>query len=480
VGSSGDQIFGPRPALNRHPTMGSFAALSDKKNFAELEWICGKLIANGARPFLVGGCVRDALLGIELADFDLEIFSMPLDEIEKLLTRKFTLEKTGKKFCVLKISGLPVDISVPRSERKIGNGHGDFCVKEISLPSVKEAASRRDFTINAIYFDVANGVIIDEFGGVDDLECGIMRSVGEQFSEDPLRVLRGMQFAGRFCLGADRETLDLCKKLSIDGLSRERIFGEWEKLILKSVRPSLALSFLKDSGWLKFFPEIDLLDGCMQDPKLHPEGSVFEHVRLTLDAFAETRIGDRREDLILGFAALCHDFGKPYVTTRDLKGIHHYGHDEAGLEPTAKFLHSINAPNYLIDGVLPLVRYHMLPRFLLKNDPSDSAVLRLANSVGRIDRLLRLNYVDFVGRTGFAGTDDGKISNWLTGAAQRLGVFSSKPEPMVMGRDLVALGMLPAQNFSDILERCFTAQLNGEFTDRRSAMAYLAKMAKLG
>ncbi|MDR2629200.1 MAG: HD domain-containing protein [Puniceicoccales bacterium] len=457
----------------------TFQKLSNAKICEKALDICKELANAGAKPYFVGGCVRDAIRREQFSDFDIEVFGMPLVDIERILASRFMVEKTGKAFCVLKIHGLPIDVSVPRAETKIGNKHRDFSVNFLDGCDVKTAARRRDFTINAIYFDVMGEKIIDEFGGLKDIELGILRHVGEKFSEDPLRVLRGMQFAGRFNLKAAEETLYLCKNLSMEGLSKERIFSEWEKLILYSKTPSLGLRFLKDAGWLMFFPQIEALDRCLQDAEQHREGSVFEHTCMALDVFAKNKISNRREDLILGFAALCHDFGKPYVVTQDTKGIHHYGHDEVGGPYAEEFLKSINAPNYLIEAVLPLVRWHMVPRFLYRDNRTDSAILHLANDVGRMDRLIRLCYIDNMGRIS-NDKPNGRLIDWLAKTAKKFGVFASQPMPIIQGRDLIRCGLSPSDQFSEILDRCFAAQLNGEFLDHASGIAYLRKIIQNG
>ncbi|MDR2778761.1 MAG: HD domain-containing protein [Puniceicoccales bacterium] len=437
--------------------------------------ICKELACVSAKPYFVGGCVRDAILGKRLADFDIEVFGISLVDIERILAPKFAIEKTGKAFCVLKIHDFPIDVSIPRTEIKTGNKHTDFSVNSLEKCSVKTAASRRDFTINAIYFDVMNEKTIDEFGGLKDLRFGILRHVGEKFSDDPLRVLRGMQFAGRFNLKAAEETICLCRNLSPFGLSKERIFLEWEKLMLQSEMPSLGLRFLKNVDWLKFFPQIEALDKCPQSADQHAEGSVFEHTCLALDVFAKNKIGDRTEDLILGFATLCHDFGKPYVVTQSENGIHHHGHDEIGVQYAESFLKLINAPNYLIKAVLPLVKWHMIPRFLYRDNRTDSAVLHLANNMGRIDRLARLCYIDYMGRI-CDDKYDGKLTNWLTETAKKFGILTKQPMPIIQGRDLIQCGLSPSNHFSKILDQCFVAQLNCEFCDHTSGIAYLKKV----
>ena len=457
-----------------------FKNLSDHNVISAALKISSVVYENGGRAYFVGGCVRDAILGHEVTDFDIEVFGIDFCALKSLLEKYFDVDETGRSFCVLKIGGLPIDVSVPRSERKLGDSHRAFEVRQLKTFDVRAAADRRDFTINSIYFDVHDEKLIDEFGGMKDLRHGILRHVSEKFSEDPLRVLRGMQFAGRFELKCDKETLNICCELSIENISKERIFSEWEKLILKSKKPSFGLKFLMDSGWLKFFPEIDILRECHQDISQHPEDTVFEHTCLAMDVFAETKIGNPYEDLVLGFATLCHDFGKPYVTTKDKYGIHHYGHDEAGILPAKNFLMQINVPRGIIDDVLPLVRYHMLPRTMFQNRGNNSVsdVLHLANNVGRIDRLLRLCYNDCVGRKDFLKNYDSRPDDWLMNISKSLGVFEKKPKQIIQGNDLLSIGLTPSDKFSKIINSCFEAQLDGKFSTHSEGMEFLQKIAE--
>ena len=268
----------------------------------------------GGRALLVGGCVRDALLGRPAQDVDIEVYRLPAERLEALLAARFAIDRVGQAFGILKIHGLDVDVSLPRRESKAGLGHRGFAVQSDPDLSYEEAAARRDFTINAMAFDPLNGELIDPFDGRGDLRNRILRHTSARFSEDPLRVLRGAQFAARFDLTAAPETVAIARTIGLEGLAPERIYEEWRKLVAQGVRPSRGLHFLKECEWIRFFPEPAALIGCAQDPGWHPEGDVWEHTLYCMDAYARGRTGDAWEDLVVGWAVLCHDFGKPRTT----------------------------------------------------------------------------------------------------------------------------------------------------------------------
>jgi len=239
----------------------------------------------------------------------------------------------GESFGVIRLRNLPIDVSLPRRESKRGLGHRGFEIESDPQMDPRDAASRRDFTINAIALDPESGRIFDPFDGVADLENRILRHTTEKFAEDPLRVLRGMQFAARFELQPAPETIELCRQIEPEGLAPERIAGEWKKLILRGTRPSLGLAFLRDCGWIRHFPELEALIGCEQNPRWHPEGDVWTHILHCMDVFASERIGIEREDLIVGFGVLCHDLGKPAATRREEDGrITTKNHESIGVD----------------------------------------------------------------------------------------------------------------------------------------------------
>lgn len=462
--------------------------LTDSRLFQAVNEICSVLISNGAHPYLVGGCVRDFLLKKKIFDFDIEVFGTSPENLINSLSPKFKLlpQKCFIRQCatfgVFKVEGFNIDLSIPRVEEKIGNKHNSFAITLLPSCSVEQAANRRDFTINAIYFDIKNSALCDPCGGVNDLKNKILRNVSPRFSEDPLRVLRGMQFISRLELRPTDDLIKYAQKLSPHELSPERIFGEWKKFILLGKHPSLGLRFLKDCEWIQYFPEILALDTCDQDKYRHPEGNVFNHTGLALDLFANDKTGSSEEDLIVGFATLCHDFGKPFSTTSNETGIHHYGHDVAGILPMKKFLERMRAPNWLIAGVEPLVRYHMSLRGeqfeTTVEKKRQSNLLKLANQVGRLDRLLRVCAYDQHGRGGVWGDPSTQeyrlpIIEWAKKAAKKLNVFDRPPAPIIRGRDLIKLGISPSPVFTKILNQVFEAQLNLEFTNYDEGLDYL-------
>jgi tRNA nucleotidyltransferase (CCA-adding enzyme) len=433
----------------------------------------------GGRALLVGGCVRDRLLGVESKDFDIEVFGIPPARLQEALGRRFELDLVGASFGIVKLRHLDIDVAVPRRETKLGLGHKAFDTECDPSLSVKDAASRRDFTLNAVYRDPLTDEIIDPWNGRGDIEKGVLRHVSEHFREDPLRVLRGMQFIARFALEPAAETIAVCRTMEPEGLPPERLFGEWTKLLVKGKSISRGLRFLKDVGWLRYYPELEKLVGCAQDPQWHPEGDVWEHTLSSLDAFARRRDaeypGEDTENMLVGLAVLCHDFGKPAVTFRDSQRGHirSPGHDEAGIEPTMSFLRRLTNEERILKEVPPLVRLHMRPYSLWKQKAGENAVRRLAAEVTRIDRLLRVAAADDEGRPPFPS--EREPLEWLAAEAERLRVVDSAPKPLVLGRDLIALGLKPSVRFGEILKVCYDAQLDGKFFTREDGVSFASR-----
>lgn len=426
------------------------------------------------RALLVGGCVRDALLGLKPKDIDIEVFGIPAEKLEVLLKNHFQVIKIGKAFGVLKLKGIDVDISIPRKESKLGIGHKGFQIEGDPYLSFEEAASRRDFTINAISWDPLTRELIDPFNGNPDLEKGILRHISSKFSEDPLRVLRAMQMAARFNLKVDPATIDLCKQIEPENLPKERIFEEWKKLILKGKIPSIGLKFLKDCGWIQYYPELEALVNCEQDPLWHPEGDVWVHTLHCMDEFARERIHDDWEDLVVGLGVLCHDFGKPVTTFTDENGrIRSPGHDVAGVAIAKRFLERMTDEKALIESVLVLVETHMRPVELFKIKAGCAAIRRLATKVERIDRLIRVVSADMGGCPPKDKSEFLVGLKWFEEQAELLKIMDQAPKPIVLGRHLIELGLTPGKQFKKILDDCFEAQLDGEFDTLEEGLKYL-------
>ncbi|MBS0165638.1 MAG: hypothetical protein JSR29_06145 [Nitrospira sp.] len=427
---------------------------------------------SSGRIWVVGGTVRDLARGEQPRDLDLEVTGLPPGQLHALLSEQFSVQFVGKAFAVFKLQGLPVDISIPSRlhSTETTSIHGLLRQADPNLP-IDEALARRDFTINAMAWDPDTREFRDPFNGREDLAAGRLRHVSNQFVEDPLRVLRGMHLAARFEFSVVPETVALCRTLSQDGHPRERLWEEWKKFLLLSRKPSLGLHFLHQCGWLRFYPELVALQGCPQDPHWHPEGDVWIHTLHCLDWFAAERTGHEHDDLIVGLAVLCHDFGKPATTQADGEHITSRGHESEGIEPTKDFLRRLTNQQDLIDAVTPLVQCHLRPRALFDVQASDSAIRRLAKQVTRIDRLVRVARADHAGRPpkpfdGFPAGD------WLLSRATALAVDRQVPQPLVMGRHLLNLGVPPGLEMGRLLDDCFEAQLDGEFLTLEEGLVY--------
>jgi tRNA nucleotidyltransferase (CCA-adding enzyme) len=421
----------------------------------------------GGRALIVGGWVRDRLLGRASKDIDLEVFGVQPDQLRALLVRFGPVNAVGESFTVYKVGG--IDVSLPRRDSKTGSGHRGFTVEGDPTMSIEDAARRRDFTINAIAFDPLTDQYIDPFNGREDLRTRMLRAVDlRTFGEDSLRVLRAIQFAARFECTLEPGTRALCARIPLDDLPAERIWGEIEKLLLQAPRPSVGFTLALDLGVIRgLFPELDALVGCPQEPEWHPEGDVWVHTLMVVDE-ARTRIGDlehaRKVTVMLG--ALCHDVGKPPTTAVIDGRIRSMDHEQAGVAPAARLLDRLNV--HTLDGfdvrsqVLGIVAHHLKPLAFAKAIPQagDGAFRRLALKVD-LELLARVAESDCLGRTG--DFDCGGI-RWFLERARELGVQHAAPEPLLMGRHLLALGVRPGPQMGIILRQVYERQLDGRVT----------------
>lgn len=432
---------------------------------------------HGGRAFLVGGCVRDRILyGPDhiSPDIDIEVFGIEKGELGEIL-KPFGVNYVGKSFGVFKLTAFNIDVSIPRRERKTGESHTSFEIMLDPNMSIEEAAKRRDFTINAIYLELTDGepIVHDPYGGQVYARRRVIKHTSGKFVEDPLRVLRAMQFAARFDFSVDTDTILLCRHLSINHIPRERIFDEFKKLILYGKNIKRGLQFLQDCEWIRFFPELELMVGVEQSPKWHSEGDVWKHTLLCMNEYAKIRgdIESYYDRLVVGLAVLCHDMGKPYATTVDEDGhIHHYGHEAMGGEPARRFLERLtNSPNLIEDVVSLVVNHHRVAQ--LYPNGSKRAIRRLANDISRIDRLLYVTLADQNGR--IPHRDEGnKMVLWMAEKAKKMEIEKSRPEPLIMGRHLIQLGLKPSKLFGLMLRDCYEAQLDGKFSTECGGMVY--------
>ncbi|MCZ6796215.1 MAG: HD domain-containing protein [Planctomycetota bacterium] len=370
----------------------------------EILEVSRKISRAGGRALLVGGSVRDPLLGIESKDHDLEVYGLPLAKLEEVLSGLGEVIRVGRAFGVLRVKGLDVDFSLPRRDSKTGRGHRGFQVELDPQLTFADAARRRDLTINSMGLDPLTGELLDPHGGKADLERGVLRATDPaHFAEDPLRGLRVAQFAARFAMDADEELERLSAALDLEELPGERLFEEFRKLLLKGRRPSLGLEFLRRTELLRFFPELEAMVGVPQDPHWHPEGTVWEHTLLVVDEAAAARIDEEGEDLAVMFGALCHDLGKPAVTLEEDGRIRSPRHEEEGVAPTESFLGRLRAPNDLVRQVVALVRHHLAPAHFQASGSTPKAFRRLTRKLQQAGvsarTLHRVAMADHFGRT---------------------------------------------------------------------------------
>ena len=431
--------------------------------------------AAGGRALLVGGFVRDRLVGRAAKDIDVEVYGLDAARLKTLLAGFGSVNTVGESFTVYKVGDL--DVALPRRESKIGRGHKGFEVHGDPGLDPREAARRRDFTINAISWDPLRDEYVDPFDGRGDLARRLLRVVDPNtFGDDSLRVLRALQFSARFEAPLDPASFAICRDIPLDDLPFERIFGELEKLLLQAVRPSLGLQLGLDLGVVaRLWPELQALVGCEQDPEWHPEGDVWIHTLMVVDQARQRIEGlDRGRALTVMLGAVTHDFGKP-ATTEFVDGrIRSRGHEAAGVAPATAFLDRLNV--HTIDGfdvrkhVLTIVSDHLAPGMWHKSQTpvGDGAFRRLAARVD-LELLARVAEADCNGRTGHF---DCSAMQWFRARAEALGVQHAPPAPILLGRHLIDLGVKPGPRMGVILKQAYERQLDNGFADLEGALAF--------
>jgi tRNA nucleotidyltransferase (CCA-adding enzyme) len=432
----------------------------------------------GGRALIVGGWVRDRLMGRDSPDIDLEVFGLSSERVRALLETFGRVEAVGESFQVYKLGDL--DVSLPRRDSKAGRGHKGFIVTGDPDMTIEEAARRRDFTINAISYDPLADTYFDPFEGQADIERRLLRVVDPAtFSDDSLRVLRAIQFAARFEFALDETTRALCRDIALDDLPAERVWGEIEKLLF-APKPSIGFTIALELGVVaKLFPELHALVGCAQEPEWHPEGDVWVHTLQVIDQ-ARQRINDlpRPEQIAVMLGAVCHDFGKPSTTAFIDGRIRSMDHEEQGVVPASAFLDRLNVHSF--DGydvrrqILGIVAQHLKPGswFKVRDEVGDGAFRRLAHKVD-LELLARVAKSDCEGRK--PGNFDCSAMDWFLERARRLGVEHRPPAPILLGRHVLTLGLTPGPRVGEILKAVYEQQMDGKIATLDEAIA-AAKM----
>jgi tRNA nucleotidyltransferase (CCA-adding enzyme) len=451
-----------------------------------VEFVARRVQEAGGRALLVGGAVIDIIQGREPKDLDLEVYSLGWDQLVSIFV-DCSPKTVGAAFGILKIQvdGADLDLNIPRTDNKVGLGHSDFAVVMDPRMSVREAARRRDFTINTLARDPITGELHDPFGGLADLEAGILRATDpELFVQDPLRALRAMQLLARKAKTVEPATVALIRGMvdEFDHLAPERVFEEWRKLLLKAEKPSVGLQFLVDCGWIVKFPELSRLRGVGQSPEWHPEGDVWTHSLLAVDAAAQLRASLPEEDReLIAFSALLHDVGKFETTVTPEKVAAGadpallwtaYGHDQKGMEPADRFMQRLTGAEggkVLRKKVTRLVGEHMQPFQL-----SSGAAQRGAWS--RLHRRLSADGVGLVQLASVCRCDACATSadwrtrslasgepNWEHRTSEEVLNWAEEfqnapPDPKVLGRHLIERGVKPGPKMGELLKKCLELQ----------------------
>ena len=412
----------------------------------------------GGRVYYVGGCVRDALMGSVSKDLDVEVHGLTPAALEEILDTLGERVSIGESFGIYAIKGCGVDIAMPRKEHLRGRGHRDFDVIVDPDLGAREAARRRDFTVNAMMRDALTGELVDPFHGRRDLKRGVLRHVDDEtFPEDPLRVLRAAQFASRFGFRVAKETMRLCSAMDLTALSKERVMLELEKALLQAEHPSVFFETLREMNQLRpWFSEVADLIGVPQNPRFHTEGDVWNHTMLVLDAAAQYRERAGRP-LGLMLAALTHDFGKPATTELESGVFHAYGHEEAGAALAERFLRRLTNETALIEYVSNLTALHMKPNVIVASGASIKTSNRMFDRAVDPEALICLSMAD----------GQGTISHYPYVSCEenleaRLDAYrETMAQPHVMGRDLIDAGLEPGADFSDFLALAHKLRLAG-------------------
>ncbi len=310
----------------------------------------------GGRLLVVGGWVRDALLGHPSIDIDLEVFGLHRDRVTALVTPLGFTEPVGRQFPVWRHTRAGADLAFPRA----GSDVYDASRPETLLAGLRLAARHRDLSINAIAWDPLDDRLLDPIGGCEDLESGLLRAADlETFGIDPLRVLRVARLCARYAARIDERLVAFCRGMDLSALPAERVAVELRRMLMELERPSEAFDCLDRLGQLSVFGPIEALKDVPQDPHWHPEGDVYVHTAMVIDRAAEiarSLAPEAAEPLL--FAALCHDLGKPVTTTIESDRIRSLGHEAESATRAAEWLGSLRYNARLVAAVEVLVRHH--------------------------------------------------------------------------------------------------------------------------
>jgi poly(A) polymerase len=448
--------------------------------------IVARLQGAGFAAFWVGGCVRDFLLGREPQDFDIATDAKP-EQVEKLFRKTIPV---GKKFGVIIVveNEIQFQVATFRAEADYQDGRRP---EKIEFANAEADASRRDFTVNGLFYDPLTEKIHDWVGGENDLRAKIIRTIGqpeERFGEDHLRLLRAVRFAAQLNFEIEPKTFAAIQALApkIKIISAERVRDELVKLfappttgragsplpadgahgVTRPTSPAArGLVLLRDSGLLEHvLPELTATIHCEQSPDFHPEGSVFNHIVLMLEKMPV------EADALLPWAVLLHDIAKPVTAEREAATgkIHFYGHEKVGADMAEKILQRLKFPNREIEAVVACVRNHMQFKDVKQ---MRKATLRRLLLRETFPLELALHRLDCLGAHG-----DLELYHFLVAQAEELKNQPQMLPPLLTGNDLIALGVAPGKKLGELLHELRDRQLAEEIKTPDEARAWVKRM----
>lgn len=434
--------------------------------------IAEKIKEKGGRVFYVGGYVRDSLLNIKTKDIDIEVHNISYDDLIDTISELGEVVEHGSNFGILSLKKHNLDIALPRKEFNTGRGHKDFKIYTDPFIGTYKAAKRRDFTINALMKDVLTGEIIDHFNGLQDLENKIIRHIDDDsFVEDSLRVLRACQFASRFNFKIADETINLCSKMDISSLSKERIEEELKKALLLSNKPSIFFDYLRQMKQLNFwFKEINDLINVKQDPIYHPEGDVYTHTMIVLNE-ASKYLNEVSNPYSFMLLALCHDLGKTVSSFEDNGRIHAYNHENSGVEIASKLLKRFSNNKNVKKYITNMIKLHMKPNVCFRNNAKEKTTNAMFDeAIAPID-LIYFAMCDHISNE--------TIDTRKQFLFERLNIYNElMKKPEVTGDDLIKAGLIPDERFKETLEFAHKLHLSGIDKDNalKQALSYHFKL----
>jgi len=428
---------------------------------------------------IVGGAVRDWLIGETPKDFDIEVHGVPYSDLVCILERIGKVDIVGKSFGVIKtfVDGEIYDVSIPVIRKADGTG---FIHEPAPFLARELASARRDLTINSMGWDPKTKTLFDPFNGEADLKSRLLRHTSGAFVEDPLRVLRCMQFAARFNMVLHAETAVLCQELGDTAefykIAPKRITEEFNKFLLKGKFHGAGMATLKETGWAKFFPEIESLYGLEQEPAYRSEGDVVAHTGRSLDALKKSdawKKANEKTRLTLATAVLCHNMGKACCGEG--------GHEVKCEAPTRSFMERIGTPNSIKDAVALLVTnqsgfYNGSGARYARQLAMELSPANPHAETPRISTTLRLLGVVVTaggeGHMSAPGCNSKAVTDLLACAAEQ-GCLDGPVKPVLSGRDLRDEGIPPGEVFGAILKQSYGQQIDGDIKTKEDALTWL-------